>query len=108
MVSNATSQVNYSKLGKKLAVDAKMIKAYDFYLNTVLYQVSYDSEDTQTRSREFEGLKYFLEKLKKEKAYLVTYDRDEVAECNDTEIEVMRVDRFLLNLSTVIHSENIK
>jgi len=170
VVSNATTQLNYSRLAKKIGIDAKSIKEYigyfqdnfliqtipnyhtklteqiksvkklyltdngflnlgvkrtsdrgailenmvftalnqekltylldgkecDFYLDGELYQVSYDIEDEETQKREFEGLKYFAEKLGKERGYLVTYDRDEVVEYKGLEIEVLSLDRFLL------------
>jgi len=171
VVSNATTQLNYSRLAKKIGIDAKSIKEYigyfqdnfliqtipnyhtklteqiksvkklyltdngflnlgvkrtsdrgailenmvftalnqekltylldgkecDFYVGGELYQVSYDIEDEQTQKREFEGLKYFSEKLGKERGYLVTYDRDEVVEYKGLEVEVLSLDRFLLN-----------
>jgi len=170
VVSNATTQLNYSRLAKKIGIDAKSIKEYigyfqdnfliqtipnyhtklteqiksvkklyltdngflnlgvkrtsdrgailenmvftalnqekltylldgkecDFYLDGELYQVSYNIEDEQTQKREFEGLKYFAEKLGKERGYLVTYDRDEVVEYKGLEVEVLSLDRFLL------------
>ena len=170
VVSNATTQLNYSRLAKKIGIDAKSIKEYigyfqdnfliqtipnyhtklteqiksvkklyltdngflnlgvkrtsdrgailenmvftalnqekltylldgkecDFYVDGELYQVSYDIEDELTRKREFEGLKYFAEKLGKERGYLVTYDRDEVVEYKGIEVEVLSLDRFLL------------
>ena len=170
VVSNATTQLKYSRLAKKLGIDAKSIKEYigyfqdnfliqtipnyhtklteqiksvkklyltdngflnlgvkrtsdrgailenmvftalnkekltylldgkecDFYFDGNLYQVSYDIEDEQTQKREFEGLKYFAEKLGKERGYLVTYDRDEVVEYKGIEVEVLSLDRFLL------------
>ena len=171
VVSNATTQLNYSRLAKKIGIDAKSIKEYigyfqdnfliqtipnyhtklteqiksvkklyltdngflnlgvkrtsdrgailenmvftalnqekltylldgkecDFYVDGELYQVSYDIEDEQTQKREFEGLKYFAEKLGKERGYLVTYDRDDVVEYKGIEVEVLSLDRFLLN-----------
>ena len=170
VVSNATTQLNYSRLAKKIGIDAKSIKEYigyfqdnfliqtipnyhtklteqiksvkklyltdngflnlgvkrtedrgailenmvftalnkekltylldgkecDFYLDGKLYQVSYDIEDEQTQKREFEGLKYFADKLGKDRGYLVTYDRDEVVEYKGLEVEVLSLDRFLL------------
>ncbi len=171
VVSNATTQLNYSRLAKKIGIDAKSIKEYigyfqdnfliqtipnyhtklteqiksvkklyltdngflnlgvkrtsdrgailenmvftalnqekltylldgkecDFYVDGELYQVSYDIEDEQTQKRDFEGLKYFAEKLGKERGYLVTYDRDEVVEYKGLEVEVLSLDRFLLS-----------
>ncbi len=170
VVSNATTQLNYSRLAKKIGIDAKSIKEYighfqdnfliqtipnyhtklteqiksvkklyltdngflnlgvkrtsergsilenmvftalnqgkltylldgkecDFYVDGELYQVSYDIEDERTKKREFEGLKYFAEKLGKERGYLVTYDRDEVVKYKGIEVEVLSLDRFLL------------
>lgn len=170
VVSNATTQVNYARLAKKIGIDAKMIKEYigyfqdnflvrmipnyhtkltqqiksvkklyltdngflnlgvnrsenrgamlenmlftalnheklhylldgkecDFYLNGKLYQVSYDIEDEVTRKREFEGLKFFADKLGKDRGYLVTYDSSEVVEYKGVEIEVLSLDGFLV------------
>lgn len=168
VASNATTQLNYAKLGKKIGIDSKMIKEYigyfqdnflvqtianyhnkltqqiksikkiymtdngflnlgvkrsenrgtmlenmvfttlnqeklyylldgkecDFYLNGKLYQVSYDIE--ATRKREFEGLKFFAEKLGKDRGCLVTYDRSEILKYKGVEVEVLSLDDFLL------------
>ncbi|CAA6804739.1 MAG: Unknown protein [uncultured Sulfurovum sp.] len=176
VVSNATTQLNYSRLAKKIGIDAKSIKEYigyfqdnfliqtipnyntkltdqiksikkiymtdngflnlgvkrtqdrgailenmvftalnkkkltyllatkecDFYLDGKLYQVSYDIEDEQTKKREFEGLRYFAEKLGKERGYLVTYDGDEVVEYKGLEIEIVSLDKFLIECSDVL------
>lgn len=170
VVSNATTQLNYSRLAKKIGIDAKSIKEYigyfednflvttipnyhskltqqlkstkkiyltdngflnlgvkrtqdrgavlenmvfialnqekltylldnkecDFYLDGKLYQVSYDIEDEQTQKREFEGLRYFAEKLGKEQGYVLTYDRDETVAYKGIDVEVLSVDRFLI------------
>jgi len=171
VVSNATTQLNYAKLGKKIGIDAKMIKEYigyfqdnflvktipnyhhkltqqlkstkklyitdngflnlgvkrskdqgamlenmvftalnhekltylldakecDFYLNAKLYQVSYDIEDEKTQKRELEGLRFFADKLGKDRGIIVTYDSNEVLDYKGVEIEVFSVDSFLLN-----------
>ncbi|MBU1667787.1 ATP-binding protein [bacterium] len=172
VLSNATTQVNYSRLAKKIGIDAKMIKEYigyfqdnflvkmipnyhtkltqqiksvkklyvtdngflnlgvnrsenrgtmlenmvftalnqeklhylldgkecDFYLNGKLYQVSYDIEDEVTRKREFEGLKFFADKLGKDRGYLVTYDSSEVVEYKGVGVEVLSLDGFLVRI----------
>ena len=170
VVSNATTQLNYSRLAKKIGIDGKTIKEYlgffqdnflidtipnyhtkltqqinstkklymtdngflnlgvkrtedrgailenmvftalnqegltylldtkecDFYLDGKLYQVSYDIEEEQIQKREFEGLKYFADKLGKEKGYLVTYDRDVVVEYKGINIQVISLGRFFM------------
>ena len=170
VVSNATTQLNYSRLAKKIGIDAKSIKEYigyfqdnfliqtipnyhtklteqikstkklyitdngflnlgvkrtsdrgailenmifialnkekltyllegkecDFYLNGNIYQVSYDIEDERTKKREFEGLRYFAEKLDRNRGYLITYDVNEVLEYKGIGIDVLSLDRFLL------------
>ena len=170
VVSNATTQLNYSRLAKKIGIDAKTIKEYiryfqdnfliqtipnyhtkltqqiksikkiyltdngflnlgvkrtqdrgailenmvftalnqenltyllhgkecDFYLDEKIYQVSYDIEDDRTKKREFEGLKYFANMLKKNSAYLVTYDRNERLEYKNITLEIVSLDKFLL------------
>lgn len=171
VVSNATTQLNYSRLGKKLGIDGKTIKEYigyfqdnflvktipnyhtkltqqiksvkklyvtdngflnlgvkrsedrgamlenmvftalnqdklsylldgkecDFYLNGMIYQVSYDIEEDKTRKRELEGLKFFADKLGKKKGVVVTYDVNEVLEYKGVGVEVVGVDEFLIN-----------
>ena len=170
VVSNATTQLNYSKLGKKIGIDAKMIKEYisyfqdnflikiipnyhtklteqlkstkklyltdngflnlgvkrskdqgamlenmvftalnhekltylldtkecDFYLDGTLYQVSYNIEDEAIRKRELEGLKFFADKLGKDRGVLVTYDMSESLEYKGVRVEVLSLDEFLL------------
>ena len=170
VVSNATTQLNYSRLAKKIGIDAKTIKEYiryfqdnfliqtipnyhtkltqqiksikkiyltdngflnlgvkrtqdrgailenmvftalnrknltyllhgkecDFYLDEKIYQVSYDIEDDRTKKREFEGLKYFADILKKNSAYLVTYDINERLEYKNINLEILSLDKFLL------------
>ena len=170
VVSNASTQLNYSRLAKKIGIDGKTIKEYigyfednflirtisqyhsklteeikstkklymsdngflnlgvnrsenrgailenmvftvlndeklrylldgkecDFYLDEKLYQVSYDIEEDKTAKREFEGLRYFAEKLGLKKGYLISYDKNEVLSYEGIEIEVMAIDRFLL------------
>jgi hypothetical protein len=170
VVSNATTQLNYSRLAKKIGIDAKTIKEYigyfqdnfliqtipnyhtkltqqiksikklyltdngflnlgvkrtqdrgailenmvftalnqekltylldgkecDFYLDEKIYQVSYDIEEDRTKKREFEGLKYFADKLEKNSACLVTYDRNERLDYKNITIEVVSLDKFLL------------
>lgn len=170
VVSNATTQLNYSRLGKKLGIDGKTIKEYigyfqdnflvktipnyhtkltqqiksvkklyvtdngflnlgvkrsedrgsmlenmvftalnqdklsylldgkecDFYLNGMMYQVSYDIEEDKTRKRELEGLKFFADKLGKKKGVLVTYDVNEVLEYKGVGVEVVGLDEFLI------------
>ena len=175
VVSNATTQLNYSRLAKKIGIDAKSIKEYigyfkdnfliqtipnyhtkltqqiksikkiyltdngflnlgvkrtqdrgailenmvftalnqekltylldgkecDFYLDEKIYQVSYDIEDDRTKKREFEGLKYFADKLEKNSAYLVTYDRNELLDYKNITIEVLSLDKFLLEAKEI-------
>lgn len=171
VVSNATTQLNYSRLGKKLGIDGKTIKEYigyfqdnflvktipnyhtkltqqiksvkklyvtdngflnlgvkrsedrgamlenmvftalneeklsylldskecDFYLNGMMYQVSYDIEEDKTRKRELEGLKFFADKLGKKKGVLVTYDVNEILEYKGVGVEVVGLDEFLIS-----------
>jgi hypothetical protein len=71
-------------------------KECDFYLEEKMYQVSYDIEEDRTRKREFEGLKYFANKFGNDRGYLITYDRNELLEYKNVTIEVLSLDKFLL------------
>jgi len=77
-------------------------KECDFYLDGELLQVSYDVEDEQTKKREFEGLRFFADKLDKKRGKLVTYDRDEVVEYKGIEIEVVPLGKFLIKTSHIL------
>ena len=171
VVSNATTQLNYAKLAKKIGIDAKMIKEYigyfqdnflikiipnyhtklteqlksskklylcdngflnlgvkrtkdhgtmlenmvfialnhenltylleskecDFYVDGKLYQVSYSIEEEATKKRELEGLRFFADKLRKDRGILVTYDSSESLEYKGIGIKILSLDGFLLN-----------
>lgn len=71
-------------------------KECDFYLDGKLFQVSYDIEDEKTRKREFEGLRFFADKLGIESGVLVTYDNSEILNYKGVDIEVVRLDEFLI------------
>ena len=77
-------------------------KECDFYLNAKLFQVSYDIEDESTKKRELEGLKYFANRLNKERGVLVTYDSSEAIEYKDIEVEVLRLDKFLIDQRSIL------
>jgi predicted AAA+ superfamily ATPase len=176
VVSNATTQLNYSKLGNKIGIDGKTIKEYigyfqdnfliktipnyhhkltqqiksvkklylmdngflnlgvkrsedrgailenmvftalnqekltylrdnkecDFYVNGKLYQVSYDIEDETIKKREFESLKFFADRFAKDRGYLITYDRNEVLEYKGIWVDVLSLDKFLLETKPLI------
>ena len=76
-------------------------KECDFYLDGTLYQVSYDIEDEATRKRELEGLKFFADKLKKDKGVLVTYDRNERLEYKSVGVEILSLDEFMIKYLTL-------
>ncbi|SHO80333.1 hypothetical protein MNB_SV-15-659 [hydrothermal vent metagenome] len=71
-------------------------KDCDFYLDGKLFQVSYDIEDESTKKREFEGLRYFAKKLGKHNGLLITYDTSQIIDYKDIEVEIMRLDEFLI------------
>jgi predicted AAA+ superfamily ATPase len=71
-------------------------KECDFYVDAKLYQVSYDIEDEVTRKRELEGLKFFADKLGKDRGYLITYGRNEGLEYKGLGVEVVVLDGFLI------------
>ncbi|CAA6802651.1 MAG: Unknown protein [uncultured Sulfurovum sp.] len=174
VVSNATTQLNYSRLGKKLGINGKTIKEYigyfqdnflvktipnyhtklteqiksvkklyvtdngflnlgikrtedqgamlenmvftalneeklsylldgkecDFYVDGIMYQVSYDIEEEKTRKRELEGFKFFADKLGKEHGVLVTYDVNEVLEYKGVGVDVIGLDGFLIDFKS--------
>ena len=71
-------------------------KECDFYLDGELFQVSYEIEDEQTRKREFEGLRFFADKLGQDKGILISYNASETLEYKGIYIEVFRLDAFLI------------
>jgi len=72
-------------------------KECDFYLDGKLFQVSYNIEDESTKKREFEGLKYFANRLNKKRCVLVTYNNSEVIKYKDIIVEVVSLDKFLID-----------
>ena len=77
-------------------------KECDFYLDGELFQVSYDIENEKIKKREFEGLRFFADKLAKERGYLITYDRDEALEYKGIEIEIIPLGEFLIKTSNIL------
>ena len=81
-------------------------KECDFYLDGELFQVSYDIEDEQTRKREFEGLRFFADKLGRDKGILISYNASETLEYKGIDIEVLRLDEFLMRRSGCLYPDN--
>lgn len=81
-------------------------KECDFYLDGELFQVSYDIEDEQTRKREFEGLRFFADKLGRDKGILISYNASETLNYKGIDIEVLRLDEFLMRRSGSPYPDN--
>jgi uncharacterized protein len=66
----------------------------DFYLQNVLYQVSYDISDDKTKKRELNAFEHYAKE--NQPCRLITFDTNETLIVNDKTIEVQSIDAFLL------------
>jgi len=77
-------------------------KECDFYVDGRLIQVSFEVEEESTKKREFEGLRYFANRLHKERGVLVTYDTSEELEYQGIVIEVLEIEKFLISERSIL------
>ncbi len=71
----------------------------DFFDNKNLYQASYSMENEKTKKREINSLMHFMNEMKKQNGYIITYNENDTIELENKTIKILSADEFILENS---------